>query len=297
MGFDGITEFVAVADCLSFTKAAKELNVSAAHVSRKIHFLESKLKVKLFYRSTRKVSLTTEGSLFYKHASQLVTNLENAENEIFNLNNTPKGLIKITAPVTLGEEYILPMLNNFIKENFDMQSKAYLTNNNIDIISEGYDLAIRIGKLPDSNLIAIKIGSRANYVCASPNYLKKFGHPVHFQDIKKHQCLQSNVNLNYWLFYENRQEQKVKLHSHIIYNSGKAILDAAIKGLGLCRLPSYYLNEYIHKHKLIRVLKQYETPSETIWALYPNRTNLPIKVSKFVSYLKVNFKQLDVITQ
>ena len=154
MNWQGISEFVYVAEAESFTLAAKKLAISTAQVSRQITALENRLKVKLLYRTTRKVSLTQEGTLFYQHCRAVLDGLEQAVTAITNLQSTPQGKIKVTASVTYGEQQVLPLINDFILQHPDIQVIAQLSNQKIDLVDEGYDLAIRLGKLNDSTLMA-----------------------------------------------------------------------------------------------------------------------------------------------
>jgi len=166
MQWEGISEFVFVAENESFTQASKKMAISTAQVSRQISALEKRLNIKLFYRTTRKVSLTEEGSVFYQHCRSVLDGLEAAERAITNLQSKPQGKIKLSAPVTYGEQQILPLVNDFIKQYSDVEVTAYLSNQQIDLVEEGYDLAIRLGKLSDSSMMAKKLGKRTSYVCA-----------------------------------------------------------------------------------------------------------------------------------
>ena len=174
MRWDGISEFVHVAENESFTRASKIMAISTAQVSRQISALEQRLNTKLFYRTTRKVSLTEEGRVFYQHCRSVLDGLDAAERAVTNLQSKPQGKIKLTAPVTYGEKQILPLVNNFISQYQDVEVSAYLSNRQVDLFDEGYDLAIRLGKLSDSSMMAKILGKRTNYICASPHYLEKY---------------------------------------------------------------------------------------------------------------------------
>ncbi len=283
MQWDGIIEFVHVAENQSFTLAAKKLEISTAQVSRQISALEKRLNIKLFYRTTRKVSLTEEGSVFYQHCRSVLDGLDEAERAITNLQSKPKGKIKITAPVTYGEKQILPLINDFLQQYDDIEVSAYLSNRQIDIIEEGYDLAIRVGKLHDSTMIAKKLAKRTSYVCASPSYLSKHGMPNFVSDLKHHHCLLGTNDS--WHFKESTREKSIKVTGRLRYNSGYSLTDAALKGLGIVQLPHYYVLPHIQSGNLVTLLDEYRADDEGIWAVYPQNRQLSPKIRLLVNYL------------
>ena len=283
MNWQGISEFVYVAEAESFTLAAKKLAISTAQVSRQITALENRLKVKLLYRTTRKVSLTQEGTLFYQHCRAVLDGLEQAETAITNLQSTPQGKIKITASVTYGEQQVLPLINDFILQHPDIQVMAKLTNQKIDLVDEGYDLAIRLGKLNDSTLMAKKLAKRTNYVCAAPAYISKHGTPHALSELKQHNCLLGT--LDYWRFRANNKEKNIRVSGSLRFNSGYGLVDAALKGIGMVQLPDYYVKEHIEQGRLITLLDHYREPDEGIWAVYPHNRQLSAKIRLLVDYL------------
>ncbi|MCJ8296881.1 MAG: LysR substrate-binding domain-containing protein [Colwellia sp.] len=283
MNWQGISEFVYVAEAESFTLAAKKLAISTAQVSRQITALENRLKVKLLYRTTRKVSLTQEGTLFYQHCRAVLDGLEQAETAITNLQSTPQGKIKVTASVTYGEQQVLPLINDFILQHPDIQVIAQLSNQKIDLVDEGYDLAIRLGKLNDSTLMAKKLAKRTNYVCAAPVYISKHGTPHALSELKQHNCLLGT--LDYWRFRENNKEKNIRVSGSLRFNSGYGLVDAALKGIGMVQLPDYYVKEHIEQGRLITLLDHYREPDEGIWAVYPHNRQLSAKIRLLVDYL------------
>ena len=216
MQWEGIREFVYVAEQESFTQASNLMAISTAQVSRQISALEQRLNVKLFYRTTRKVSLTEEGAIFYQHCRSVLDGLEEAERAITNLQTKPQGKIKISMPTTYGEQQILPLLNDFVLKYDNVEVDAHLTNRQVDLIEEGYDLAIRLGKLNDSTMMARKLSKRSSYICASPAYLNKYGTPHSISELNKHACLLGT--LDYWRFKVSGKEKRVRI-------AGKFCLD------------------------------------------------------------------------
>ncbi|MEM5496253.1 LysR substrate-binding domain-containing protein [Paraglaciecola mesophila] len=283
MQWEGINEFVYVAETESFTQASKNLAISTAQVSRQISALESRLNVKLFYRTTRKVSLTEEGRLFYQHCRSVLDGLDAAERAITNLQSKPQGTIRLTAPVTYGEQQILPLVNDFMLLYPDVEVSAYLSNQKIDLVEQGYDLAIRLGKLSDSSMMAKKLATRTNFVCASPGYLAKFGFPHSLSELNKHSCLLGT--LDYWHFCDEGKERNIRVKSRLRYNSGFSLVDAALKGLGIVQLPDYYVQEHLESGALVSLLDNYRESEEGIWAIYPRNRHLSPKIRTLVDYL------------
>jgi DNA-binding transcriptional LysR family regulator len=281
--WEGISEFVHVAETESFTQASKKMFISTAQVSRQISALEKRLNIKLFYRTTRKVSLTEEGRVFYQHCRGVLDGLDEAERAITNLQIKPQGKIKLTAPVTFGEQKILPLVNNFMKKYQDVEVSAYLSNQQFDLVEEGYDLAIRLGKLSDSTMMAKKLGKRTNYLCASPEYIDKYGIPLSLSELNKHSCLLGT--LDYWHFTDSARERNLRVSGRLRYNSGVSLADAALKGLGIVQLPDYYVQEYLKSGELVSVLDNFREPDGGIWAIYPQNRHLSPKIRLLVDYL------------
>jgi DNA-binding transcriptional LysR family regulator len=283
MQWEGISEFVYVAENESFTQASNKMAISTAQVSRQISALEKRLNIKLFYRTTRKVSLTEEGSIFYQHCRSVLDGLEAAERAITNLQSKPQGKIKLSAPVTYGEQQILPLVNDFIKQYSNVEVTAYLSNKQIDLVEEGYDLAIRIGKLNDSSMMAKKLSKRTNYVCASPDYLNQHGIPHSLSELSQHNCLLGT--LDYWRFRDSEKEKSIRVTGRLRYNNGQGLVDAALKGLGIVQLPDYYVEHHIKSGELVTLLDNYRVPDEGIWAVYPQNRHLSPKIRLLVDYL------------
>lgn len=281
--WEGVSEFVAVAETNSFTSAAKKLNTSVAQVSRRVSSLEERLAVKLLHRTTRRVSLTEAGQLYYQQCKQLVEGLELAELAVTQMQSVPKGLVKVTAPVTYGETHLAPLLHQFLEMHPQVDLELNLTNQKLDLIESGIDVAIRLGRLQDSSMIARRLASRQLYVCASPQYLEHHGEPHTLSELAHHQCLVGSVE--YWHFKEFSQEKSLRVSGRIKCNSGFALLDAAKRGLGLVQLPDYYVQKALKSGELLEVLSDYRDEREGIWALYPQNRNLSPKVRLLIDFL------------
>lgn len=281
--WEGVSEFVTVAETESFTVAAKRLGVSTAHVSRQVSALEARLAVKLFYRTTRKVSITETGQIYYNHCRLVLDGLEEAERAITNLNQTPRGKLNLTAPVTYGESKIAPLINDFVALYPELEVNMVLTNQKLDLVGENYDLALRLGELKDSTMMARQLSTRTQYVCASPDYLASHGEPHTLSELERHNCLQGT--LEYWRFAEGKKAKQIRVSGNIRYNSGRALVDAALKNIGLVQLPDYYVRTHIDAGRLIPVLERFRAPDEGIWAIYPHNRQLSSKVRLLIDHL------------
>ncbi|RTZ17481.1 LysR family transcriptional regulator [Vibrio aquaticus] len=281
--WEGVSEFVAVAETQSFTAAAKKLDTSVAQISRRVSTLEERLAVKLFNRTTRKVSLTEAGQIYYQQCKHLVEGLELAELAVTQMQSTPKGLLKITAPVTFGEQNLAPLIHQFLELYPQVSLDLVLSNQKLDLIESGVDVAIRLGRLQDSSFMAKRLSTRQLYVCASPGYLERSGEPHTLSELSNHQCLVGSVD--YWRFRDRNGEKSLRVTGRIHCNSGYALLDAAKRGLGLVQLPDHYVQEALDSGELVEVLSEYRDEREGIWALYPQNRNLSPKVRLLIDFL------------
>ncbi|REL27217.1 LysR family transcriptional regulator [Thalassotalea euphylliae] len=281
--WEGVSEFVAVAESTSFTVAAAKLSTSVAQVSRRVAALEERLAVKLLHRTTRKVTLSEAGQIYFQQCKHLVEGLEVAELAVTQMQATPKGLVKVTAPVTYGEQHLAPLINQFLARYPQVNIDLNLTNQQLDLLEAGMDLAVRLGRLSDSSMIAKRLAARQLYVCASKNYLERHGEPHSLSELAHHQCLVGSVG--HWRFQENGREKSIRVTGRLKCNSGNALLDAAKQGLGLVQLPDYYVQDALKSGELIEVLSLYRDDQEGIWALFPKNRNLSPKVRLLVDFL------------
>ncbi|OEY66676.1 LysR substrate-binding domain-containing protein [Marinobacter sp. X15-166B] len=281
--WDGIREFVAVVEAGSFTAAGQRLEMSTAQVSRQVGALEERLASRLLHRTTRTVSVTETGQLYYQHCRQLLDGLEEAERVVTNLQDKPKGRLRLTAPISYGEGVIAPLINDFAIRYAELDVDLVLTNQRLDLLSEGLDLAIRIGQLEDSTLVARKLGVRTRYVCASATYLETYGTPYSLSELEQHNCLRGGSD--YWRFQEDGKASLIRVQGRTQCNSGWALVDAAKKGMGLVQLPDYYVQALIETGRLIPVLENYRERKEVIWAVYPHNRHLSTKVRMLVEFL------------
>lgn len=289
MDWTGVSEFVAVAETQSFTAAADKLGSSVVNVSRKVKALEQRLGVKLLQRTTRKVSLTEMGQQYYYDCKPLVEGLALAELNVSNIQHGISGQIRVTAPVTFGERYIAPLVNEFLVLHGQIEVDLVLTNQKLDLIDSSIDVAIRLGHLNDSNLIAKKLATRQMFVCASPDYIATHGEPHTLSELAMHQCLVGSNQ--YWRFLQQGKGRNIRVNGRLKCNSGVSLLDAAISGLGLAQLPDYYVGDALSRGDLVEVLPNYRDKEEGIWALYGHNRALPSKLDLFIRFLQQHIKK------
>ncbi|OOE66338.1 LysR family transcriptional regulator [Salinivibrio kushneri] len=281
--WEGLNEFLSVAEHGSFTQAANKLDTTVVSVSRRVAALEAYLGVKLFHRTTRKVSLTDEGELYYQRCRPLIAALVDAEQTITQAQSLPAGQIRVTAPVNFGEQYIAPLLAPFMVTYPQVAVDLHLTNRRVDMTDTGTDVAIRIGHLPDSSLKAKRLGSRQLTICASPDYLALNGRPDSPSALSRHSCLVGSNE--HWHYQSGGKVRTLTVSGQLRCNSGVALLNAAKHGLGLAQLPHYYVQSALVSGELEEVLTDYRVDDEGIWALYPSGRQLQPKIAAWLAYL------------
>lgn len=287
--WSGLDEFVCVAELGHFSGAAQRLGVSSSHISRQIARLEDRLQTRLFYRSTRRVTLTEAGRTFLQHCQHLQDARDEAIQAVTDLSSEPKGLLRMTCSVAYGEEFIMPLVNEFMQQYPQLRIEMALTNQTVDLLHGQFDLAIRLGRLQDSRLVATRLAPRRMFLCAAPAYLDHHGAPHSLSELPRHNCLIGSTDT--WTFLESGREIPVRIQGNWRCNSGRAVLDAALRGFGLCQLPDYYVQEHLRSGALRSLLAQHQPPHTAVWALYPQQRHLSPKVRKLVDHLKSGLEQ------
>ena len=290
-GQEGLREFVAVVEQGGFTAAAKQLNVSTSFVSRQVTRLEDRLDVRLLQRTTRKVHLTELGQVYYERSREILDQLESLESEMADLQEKPKGLVRIAAAGEYAERYVAPVVAKFVTKYPEVSVDLEASMGVIDIIDEGFDIAIRMSSLTDSSLIARKVEPRRIMVCASPSYLKEHGRPKSPEDLRTHNCLKFPDMP--WRFKYPDRIQEVKVRGTWSSNNGRVLVAAARQGIGLVRFSEYYLNDLLQTGELEIILQNYEVDDAATWIIYPDRRHLPTRVRYLVEFL---LKQLPGLT-
>jgi DNA-binding transcriptional LysR family regulator len=281
--WEGIEEFVAVANAGSFVAAASQLSVSTSHVSRAVAALEERLSVQLLARTTRRVNLTNTGKVLAEQFRHLIHERDDAL-ALVSSTQEPHGELRLTCSMGIGERFVVPIVQRYAADHPRLQIHIELTDRVVDIVDEGYDLAIRTGLLGDSNLIATRIASRRLHVCASPGYLATYGRPAVMADLAKHSCLLASTAT--WSFHIAGQDRNLKPSAHWRCNSGDAVASAAVAGMGICQLPDFYVAEHIRAGRLEVVLDDARRTDEPVWAVYLQKRHLQPKVRLLVDKLR-----------
>ena len=280
---EGLQEFVSVVEYGSFTAAARELAVSTSFVSRQVSRLEDRLNVRLLQRTTRTVRLTEMGKLYYDRSREILDQLDALDSEMSDLQEKPKGLVRITAAGEYAERYVAPLIADFIKQYPEVSIELESSIEIVDIIEEGFDIAVRMSPLADSSLIARKVELRRVIVCASTDYLKQHGIPKTPDDLRSHNCLVFTGIP--WRFKYDDRIQEMKLRGNWTSNNIRILVEAARQGVGLIRTSEYYLEELLETGELKAVLEGYEIDDAATWIIYPNRRHLPTRVRYLVEFL------------
>ncbi|MET4161684.1 DNA-binding transcriptional LysR family regulator [Marinobacterium sp. MBR-111] len=265
--WEAIEAFVEVVQQGSFSAAARKLKVSPSHISRLVARLEAELSTPLLYRTTRKFRLSEAGEHYFQHCRELLQGFSAAEEELSSFQAEPSGTLRVTCATTFGERFLAPQLNDFMLQYPKINLDLHLTNRQTDLISEGYDLAVRMGTLKDSSLLARRLCDRREYLCASAGYLQRHPMPHTLSELGRHNCLMGSNS--FWLFSENGQRKELKASGNWRSNSGPALLDAVSKGLGIAQLPDYYVEPALRRGELISMLEQYRYPYSGVWLVYP----------------------------
>lgn len=284
--WDGIDEFVAVAEAESFSRAAARLNLSTSGVSREVARLEDRLQTRLLYRTTRQVSLTDAGRLFLARCRALIQERDLAMQLVGEDEGELKGQLRMTCSSAYGERYVVPAVNAFAVAHPRLSLDIVLDDGVRDLVSDGFDLAIRFGRLGDSRLIARRLASRTRRLCAAPAYLEQSGRPATLAAIADHACVVGASDT--WTFSDNGVETTLRPRGRWRCNSGQAVLDAALAGLGLCQLPNFYVDGPISAGALVPLLEAHRPADEGVWAVYPHLRHLPAKVRLLVEHLEAH---------
>ncbi len=282
--WEGLDEFVAVAEYGSFSRAAERLRLSSSHVSRQVALIEERLQARLLYRTTRRVSLTEAGQTFLVRCQRLIEERDEAFLTISDLHSAPTGLLRMTAAIAYGERFIVPIVNDFMAQHMQLKVEIDLTNRTLDMVHEGFDLAIRLGRLSESSLVATRLAPRAMHLCAAPAYLEKYGRPHTLSELGQHNCLIGTSDI--WMFQQNGREFAFRPTGNWRCNSGQAVLDATLRGFGLAQLPDYYLSDLLRRGELISLLDANQPPNTAVWAVYPQRRYALPKVRLLIDALK-----------
>ncbi|WP_342620124.1 LysR family transcriptional regulator [Rhodoferax sp. GW822-FHT02A01] len=279
--------FAAVVDGGSFVQAADALNMSKPAVSRHVAELEQRLGVRLLHRTTRKLSLTEEGRQFYGRCKTVLADVEIAEEEITATSIAVKGLIKVNVPVSFGLWELAPLWPDFMGKYPEIELDITFADRIVDLVEEGYDLAVRIARLPNSSLVSRKLASTRLVLCASPAYLKKNGRPRHPSELTDHTVLSYSLlsTGDQWHFEGPQGGVSVTVKPRMRTNSGDTCIAAARKGKGVVLQPSFMVNADLQTGALVELMPDYRSIEFGIYAVYPTRQHVSPKVRALIDFL------------
>ncbi|WP_299177287.1 LysR family transcriptional regulator [uncultured Neptuniibacter sp.] len=279
----------------SFSAAAKVLGISPSAVSKLISRLEKRLQTRLLNRTTRQISLTEAGQLFYQRCYEILHEVEEAEAEIESFGVNPQGTLRINCSSGFANHQLLPLLPAFQTRYPSLTVELQLTGRPIDLVAESVDLAIRLGELEESSLVASPLGSSQRIICAAPEYLRRYGYPDTPSELSQHNCLRlsSREGFNRWHFRKGEDIETVDVQGNFITDNVEALYEYAIKGGGIVRLSGFMLKSALDSGALVPLLLNYETDPQWVNAIYPHRRFLPAKVRLFIDFLKENLNTED----
>jgi DNA-binding transcriptional LysR family regulator len=284
--------FVQIVKGGSLSVAARELGVTPASISKRLARLEAQLGVLLLHRSTRRLSVTDQGEVYYAHALRILSDLEELERLVANNPAAPKGLLRVNAPLGFGRTYITPIVSNFVRRYPEVEVQLQLSDHPLSLVDDAFDIGIRFGEMPDSRVIATKIAPNRRLVCAAPAYLKKFGVPKCPNDLARFNCIvlrQNDAAYGTWRFTKGRTTETVKVRGTLSSNDGEVALNWALDGHGLMLRAEWDIAKYLRSGRLQIVLEDYASPSADIFAVYPEKHKLSSKVKVFIDALAASF--------
>jgi DNA-binding transcriptional LysR family regulator len=282
---------VAVVETGSFTAAAARLNVTRGAISQGIKALEDELGVQLLNRTTRQVAATEEGRILHERGKQILADYQETAAMAAHLSDEPRGVLKINAPMSFGTLHLSPALSDFVAAHPQLRVQLSLTDRFVDLIEEGADVALRIGALEDSNLVARRIVTSRRLLCAAPDYLKRRGAPADPEALRDHSCLHYGhqaVAAN-WRLIGPEREHIVPVSGVLCANNGEVLRDAAISGLGIALLPTFIIGGALQSGQLVSVLPAYRPPEAGLYALYPHSRHLAARVRVFIDFMRARF--------
>jgi DNA-binding transcriptional LysR family regulator len=280
--------FVEVVKHGNFTSAAQALGISKQLVSRRIIALEARLGVRLLLRTTRKLSPTETGKVFFQRAQHILQAIHDAELEVSNRSDALRGMLKISVPLSYAHLRLAPALTAFMQQHPLVDVWLDADNRHVDMISEGYDMVIRVTDQPEDGMVARKLEDAAMRYCCSPDYIARHGVPASPQALSKHACLTHRASE--WLFSEHDQIYRIPIHARLKSNHGEVLRDAAVAGLGITGLPAFYVLEDLQHGRLVEVLAEYRMQQAGIYAMYPYHKQVSANALALIEHLRQWFQ-------
>jgi DNA-binding transcriptional LysR family regulator len=279
--------FAAVVETGSFAAASDRLDMSRAMTSKYVAHLEEHLGTRLLQRTTRKLTLTESGATYYERCVQILADISEAEEGALHLTEAPRGTLRLTVPVSFGILHMGPVISDYMKQYPDVKVDLLVTDRRVDLLEEGLDMAIRIGSLSESGLVAKKFASDRVVICGSPEYLQRLGTPKTPAELAQHNCLTYSLSAtgDEWKMEGPDGQHTVKVSGSLRATNGDLVKLAALGGVGLMRQPLFICGEDLRAGRLVEVLPEYRSDSMGIYAVYPSRKHLSAKVRTFVDFV------------
>lgn len=287
-----MSAFVAVVEAGSFSGAGRRLRMPVPTVSRKVSELEAQLAARLLTRSTRKLALTEAGAAYLAACKRILEDVTAAERGASGEYQAPRGELAVTAPIVFGRLHVVPIVAEFLQLYPAVNVQLTLVDRSLHLLDEHLDLAVRVGELPDSALVATRVGLLRKVVCASPDYLAKHGTPRTPQELANHDCVNFSAltGPEGWSFGTGRGEELIRIRARLVVNTAEAALDAAVAGVGLTRVLSYQAAAALKAGALFIVLKKYEPAPLPVSLVYTRQPLLPAKLRAFLDFAAPRLK-------
>jgi DNA-binding transcriptional LysR family regulator len=287
-----IESFVAVSTKGSLTAAAHAEGVAPAVIGRRIDALEERLGVKLLVRTTRRITLTHEGSAFLEDCQRVIADLANAEASVSEGGVKASGHLRLTAPAGFGRRHVAPLVPQFLALHPDVSVSLNLSDRVVDIVNEGFDCAVRVGDLPDSSLVSVRLADNRRMCVAAPAYLKRAGTPVQPSELTRHSCLTLSSDASQtrgWAFTVNGQVSHIRPSGPLDCSDGQVLHDWCVQGLGIAWRSTWEVQDDIADGRLMTVLDNFAAPPNGVYAVFAQRKHLPLRIRLWIDYLKHNY--------
>jgi DNA-binding transcriptional LysR family regulator len=292
--FKQIETFCAVASKGSLTAAAQSEGVAAAIIGRRLDALEERLGVKLMVRTTRRISLTHEGSAFLEDCQRVLADFANAEASVSEGGVKASGHLRVTAPAGFGRRHVAPLVPRFRQEHVDVSISLNLSDRVVDVAAEGFDCAVRVGDLPDSSLVSVRLADNRRLCVATPAYLKRRGTPQQPQELHAHDCLMLSSDASQsrgWAFTVGGEVEHLRPGGPLDCSDGQVLHDWCLAGHGIAWRSTWEVAGEIESGQLVTVLDTYAAPPNGIYAVFAQRKHLPLRVRLWVDFLKHHYAQ------
>tara|TARA_R110001583_G_C5641511_1_gene407896 strand:- start:185 stop:1150 length:966 start_codon:yes stop_codon:yes gene_type:complete len=291
VGLDSLSDiavFVQVVDSGSFTAAADRLAISKSVVSKYVTRLENQLGARLLNRTTRRLSLTEAGRVFYERSRKGLADIEDAKSEVSRMQSEPRGTLRLNAPMSFGILHVAPALPEFLKRYPEITVDVNLDDRKVDVIEEGFDISVRISELPDSSLVAKRLGPCRHTIVAAPEYLERCGTPRTPEELRDHNIVSYRYQESALAWHFQTPDNKstaVTVSGSLMMNNSLALRATLLEGVGIARTPTFAVGQDIREGRLIPILRDYDVLDVTIFLVYPQRRHLSPKVRAFVDFM------------